>query len=136
MNILRNKGYVIRTINGYVGKLSIDGVVIDIVCTFWSDKKPNYIWVQRVKEKRYDDKNRCFIDYVPKPVFECYANKTKKGDIMTYRGEFMFVGGFKYDLCAFWEDRDDKQLNFEVRRSTSQPILKRLNELNRESTNK
>lgn len=131
MNIIRNHGYVIRTISGYIGKLSIDGVVIDINCTFWSDKKPNYIWVQRVKEKIFEEKTKTFIDYIPKPTFNCYANKTKN-DSMNYRGEFMFVG-FKYELMAFWEDKKDHQLNFEVKRCERQPILERLNQLNKEN---
>lgn len=131
MTPLRNKGYVVRTMDGYIGQLSIEGVVIDINCTFWSDKKPNYIWVQRIKEKIFEPKTMTFIDYIPKPIFNCYANKTKN-DTMNYRGEFMFVG-FKYELMAFWEDKKDHQLNFEVKRCERQPILERLNQLNKEN---
>lgn len=131
MELQYNKGLVTRTINGYFGKLSIEGYVMDIVCTFWSDKKPDYIWVQRVNEKIFDIRTKTFSEYTPKPSFVCKADKTRGNDIMDYRGEFMFIG-FKYELCAWFEDRTEHQLNFEIKRSSSQPILKRLNEINKQ----
>ena len=51
--------------------------------------------------------------------------------MVCYRGELMFVG-FKYELAAWFEDKTEHQMNFEVERSQSQPILKRLNEINKE----
>lgn len=130
---LRNKGYVIRTNNGYVGRMNVENIIFDIQTTFWSDKKPNYIWIQRVKAKRFNEKTKTFIDYIPKPFFECYAYKTKKNDVVCYRGELMFVG-FKYELAAWFEDKTEHQMNFEVERSQSQPILKRLNEINKKES--
>ena len=130
MGTLRNHGSVIRGVNGYIGNISIEGVVLQIVCSFWSDKKPHYIWVKRMKEERFDVATNTFNSYDPKPFFECYANKTKKPDSMAYRGEFMFVG-FKYNLAAWFEDKTEKQLNFEIERSSSQPIIERLNVINK-----
>ena len=134
MTPLKNKGLVTRTNNGYIGRLNIENVIFDIQTTFWSDKSPNYIWVQRPKEKNFDEKTKTFMDYIPKPFFECYAYKAKKNDIMAYRGDFMFVG-FKYELIAWYEDKNGHQMNFEVERSKSQPILNRLNEINKEQSN-
>jgi len=126
-----NSGIIVKGKDGYQGRLSIEGVEFDIVCTFWSYQKPNFIWLQRVKEKNFDEKTNTFNSYIPKPFFECKANKTKRSDTMNYRGQFMFVG-FKYDLMAWFEDKTEKKLNIRINRSESQPILKRLNELNKE----
>lgn len=130
MYIEYNKGIVIRGINGYTGILSVDGAKFDISCTFWSNKKPNFIWLQRIKEKKFNSSTNTFTSYTPKPFFECYAYKTKKNNAIDYIGEFMFIG-FKYELKAWFEDRTEKQLNIEVRQTDSQPILRRLNEINK-----
>lgn len=127
----RNKGSIIRGKDGYKGEISIEGVIFDIMCTFWSNQKPNYIWLKRIEEKKFDEKTNTFSSYTPKPFFECYAYKTKRSDIINYRGQFMFVG-FKYDLMAWFEDKTEKKINIRINRSESQPILKRLNELNKE----
>ena len=135
MDTSRNRGYVIRTLAGYLGQLSIEGYEMDILCTFWSDKKPNYIWLQRIKEKIYDEQKKTFTDYAPKPSWVCKAEKTRGKDSMDYRGEFMFVG-FKYELSAYFEDKTEHQLNIIIKRSNIQPILKRLNEINKYKFNK
>lgn len=135
MTPLRNNGFVIRTNKGYIGKLNVDNVIFDIQTTFWSNEKPNYIFVNRPKGKTFDEKNNTFTDYTPRPFFECKADKTKKSDTMDYRGEFMFVG-FKYILSAWFEDKTEHQLNFIVEISKSQPILNRLNEINKENYGK
>lgn len=126
----RNKGVVKRSRNGYVGRINIDNVEFDVNCTFWSDRKPAYIWVQRNKEKRFHAPTKSFFDYTPKPTFECIADKVGRGGV--YKGQFMFVG-FKYDLTAWWEDKQETILNFDIQRCEEQPIIKRLNEINRES---
>lgn len=131
MKPLRDRGYAVRTNNGYLGKINIANVVMDVQVTFWSDKKPYYIWIQRQKEKLFDETTLTFSDYNAKPFFECYAYKAKPKDVINYKGEFMFVG-FKYELVAWFEDKTEHQINFEVTRSESQPILKRLNEINKE----
>ena len=132
---LRNKGYVIRTNNGYVGRMNVENIIFDIQITFWSDRKPFYIWVQRQKEKIFNEETLTFSDYTPKPFFECYAYKRRTNGIVDYKGEFMFVG-FKYELIAWFEDKTEHQMNLDVTRSESQPILKRLNEINKEKQNK
>lgn len=52
MTPLRNKGNVIRTANGYIGQINIEGVIMDINATFWDGKKYKCdLWIQRIKEK-------------------------------------------------------------------------------------
>lgn len=133
MTSLRNKGNVIRTANGYIGQINIEGVIMDINATFWDGKKYKCdLWIQRIKEKKYDELNNKFIDYTPKPFLQCFANKLKKKDTFDYKGDFIFVG-FKYDLIAWWDDKAEHQLNISVERSKSQPILERLNKIKKEN---
>lgn len=127
-----NKGLLERTNNGYIGKLSIEGYVMEINATFWDKKKNGCdLWVQRVKEKKYNPETQQFTDYIPKPFFECYLIKMKKKDSLDYRGEFIFIG-FKYGMVAWFENRTEHQLNLRIERCESQPLLNRLNEINKQ----
>jgi len=134
MTPLRNKGFVTRTNNGYIGEINIDDVVFDINCTFWSYEKPNFIWLQRNKEKIFNEKINTFTDYTPYPFFECRANKQNKKDTFDYCGNFMFVG-FKYKLTAWFEDRTEHQLNLSIERYEDQPFLKKMGELGEKNKN-
>lgn len=126
----RNRGYINRTSSGYIGKINIENVVLDIVCSFWSNEIPNFIWMQRIKEKRFDENTKSFSDYIPKPFFECYAYKEKEKESrrFIYKGSFFFVG-YKYEMTCWWEDKTEQQLNLLIKRSDTQPLLERLNEL-------
>ena len=129
LELNKNKGYVSRdNKEGYVGFANIDGCVIKINCAFFMTTKPNYIYLQRCSKLKYDDKNKTFIEYNPYPTFQAKLNATKRGDSVSFRGEFMFVS-FRYSICAFWEDKDKKLLKFDIERCEKQPLLERINEL-------
>ena len=122
----RNEGYVKRKSDGYMGELNIDYVTFDIACTFWT--RPNMIWLIRKKAKIYDDIKKEFKDYIPRPFWECKAMKTKNGDNIDYRGNFMFYG-FKYELNAWFEDKKQTLLKFSINRTKDQPYIERRREI-------
>lgn len=129
---LRNRGYLLRTSTGYIGELNIENVIIEINGTFWEKKKNGCdLWIQRSKEKHFDEGTKSFIDYIPKPFMECYANRKTKDGKICYKGEFVFVC-FIYKMIALWEEKDQKKMGIIIERSENQNILKKLNEINLE----
>ena len=129
MEIERNKGYVEKSKDGYLGYINVDGCIMAIYCTFWMSQKPPYIYIQRCKKLKFDEKNKTFKEYIPKPILQIKADLTKKSDNVRFRGSFMFIG-FKYEIAAWWDDEKTKKvLRFDVVRSENQTLLKRINEL-------
>lgn len=123
----RNKGYVNKTPQGYVGTINVDNIKMDIVCTFWS--RPSLIWLQRVKAKKYDPINKTFEEYEPRPKFECKAKRVVKDGSYLYEGSFMLIGT-KYDIIAYFEDRKEKRLVMNISKSKEQPYIERMKEIN------
>ena len=128
MGVERNKGYVEKTRDGYIGQINIEGCVMNIFCTFWLYEKPPFLYIERCKKLKFDEKNKSFIEYIPKPIVQIKATKTRKDDNLDFRGSFMFLG-FKYDISLWWEDKDKKVILMDVERNLEQVLLKRINEL-------
>lgn len=127
----RNRGTLLRTQNGYLGQINIENILLDLVCTFWTENKTSFVWIKRTKGKRFDEMTKTFIDYEQKPTLECYAYKERKGRNFVYKGNFMFVG-YKYEMVCWFEDKTEHQVNVKVCRCEDQPILERLNELKKQ----
>jgi len=125
--LLRNKGFVARGINGYIGKINIEGVTLDINATFWKREKRRFVWIQRQKMIKYDEREKKFYDIMPRPILDCKANYTyKKFPDISYRGQFMFAR-FKFDLTGRFEDKKEKILLFDISKSEEQPLIETTN---------
>jgi len=124
-----NSGFVDKTPEGFKGRISIEGVELDIECTFWKDKDgKRTIWVRRQKEAIFDRVTETFKEYKAKPSFECCAKAMGEGSANRYKGEFMFIG-FKYSFDAWFEDKLERRMDISIERERTQPIISRLNEI-------
>lgn len=133
-DLIRNRGYVRRTIKGYQGELNIDNVRLDIDASFWDNKdKGNFIWVQRKKIKVYSEKTTTFVEKMPTPIINIFLFDTNKEfPQVSYKGNFTFIGGFCYEIAGKWESREKKKLLFSIERAEKQPIIDRLKEIRTE----
>jgi len=127
MEVQRNKGYVEKKPNGFIGAINIDNIKMDIVCTFWS--RPSMIWIKRIKAKKYDPINHTFEEYEPRPYFDCKAIRVNKEGVYSYEGSFMLIG-LKYSLIAYFEDHKERKMVMSIEKSKDQPYIERMKEIN------
>jgi len=130
-------GYIERKQGGvYEGKLSIDGILLPAIsATYFKDNGDTYVWLRRKKVLDYDFESQSYKEREAKPQFEAYLKKQLDGDMVAYKGEFIFMR-FKYSITGLWDrilGNDKQRLNLYVERLplSQQTIINSINESKR-----
>lgn len=132
-------GFIERRRNGvYDGQIRVQGVDLSpIEATFFKDEETgdNYLWLKRRPVMEFDFDTQCYTTRARKPFFEAYLKKTIDGNVVSYKGEFMFMR-FKFSISGVWDivlGKEKQRLNLFVERlpMSQQNILNDINERRR-----
>lgn len=127
-------GYIERRMGGkYEGNVRIEGVDLSPVeAVYFKEEGENYLWIKRKPLLEYDFETQTYRRRVRQPQWECYLKKTKDGDTVAYKGEFVFMH-FKFSITGVWDSvlgQDSKQrLNLFIERlpMNEQTIINNIN---------
>ena len=136
-------GYIERTAEAmYEGCLTIERIDISpIEAMFFKKEGETYVWLKRKRKLEYDEKSQMFRRLEREPRWECFLSKQMDGDVVAYKGEFVFMH-FRFSIRGVWDDilGNDKRrrLNLFVERMPMerQNIINGINERKRNDRGK
>lgn len=127
-------GYIERQNGGaYEGRINIDGISLPaIIGVYFKDNGENYLWIKRKKVLEYDFESQTYKEREAKPQFEAYLKKQVDGNVVAYKGEFLFMR-FKFSITGVWDKvigKDKQRLNLFVERLplSQQTIINSINQ--------
>jgi hypothetical protein len=127
-------GYIERQNGGaYEGRINIDGISLPaIIGVYFKDDGENYLWIKRKKVLEYDFESQTYKEREAKPQFEAYLKKQIDGNVVAYKGEFVFMR-FKFSITGVWDKvlgKDKQRLNLFVERLplSQQTIINSINQ--------
>jgi hypothetical protein len=127
-------GYIERQNGGaYEGRINIDGISLPaIIGVYFKDNGENYLWIKRKKVLEYDFESQTYKEREAKPQFEAYLKKQIDGNVVAYKGEFVFMR-FKFSITGVWDKvlgKDKQRLNLFVERLplAQQTIINSINQ--------
>ena len=127
-------GYIERQNGGaYEGRINIDGISLPaIIGVYFKDDGENYLWIKRKKVLEYDFESQTYKEREAKPQFEAYLKKQIDGNVVAYKGEFVFMR-FKFSITGVWDKvlgKDKQRLNLFVERLplAQQTIINSINQ--------
>lgn len=130
-------GYIERKNGGrYEGSLSIQGIDLSPVeATFFKDGDENYMWLKRKPIMEYDMESQSYRTRQRKPYFEAYLKKQSDNNVVSYKGEFVFMR-FKFVVSGVWDGvlgKDSQRMNLFIERMpvSQQTILNDINKRKR-----
>lgn len=131
-------GHLERKAGGkYEGKILVEGIDLSpIVGVYFKKDGQNYLWLKRKKVLDYDMNTLTYVERERKPQWEAYLKKQVNGDVVAYKGEFIFMR-FRFSIIGVWDKilGLDKQqrLNLFVERlpMSQQTIINGINERKR-----
>lgn len=130
-------GHVQREANGeYKGQLTVEGIDLSpIEAQFFKKDGDIYCFIKRKPIMEYDHTTESYRTRERRPPLQIYLKKQLDGDVVEYKGEFMFMR-FKFGIVGVWDKilgKDKHRLNLYVERLplSEQTLLNSINERNK-----
>lgn len=128
-------GYLERKQGGrYEGKITVEGVNLSpIVGQYFKKGEKTYLWLKRKRLLEYDTNTQTYNERERKPQWEAYLEKQLDGDMVAFKGEFVFLR-FRFEIRGVWDkilgQEKQQRLNLYVERMplAQQTIINGINE--------
>lgn len=133
-------GWIERQPGGkYEGQVVIERIDLSpIEAVYFKDGDDNYLWLKRKPLMEYDMESMSYKTRPREPRWEAYLKKQLDGDVVAYRGEFLFMH-FKFSIVGVWDTimgrNNSHRLNLYIERlpMSQQTIINGINERRRKS---